>query len=85
MSDRIRNPSSRPGPLNEWRDVRFALSYEALKITGTSARLAISRIASAVSIAWAALSITQGPTMKASGLPPPTVIVPIETGFTTLF
>ena len=43
---RIRRPSSSPGPRNECRDVRLALSYEALKITGTCARAAISRIAS---------------------------------------
>jgi hypothetical protein len=63
-------------------DVRFALSYEALKITGTLQRDAISRMAAAVSKACDALSMTHGPRIKASGLPPPMDKDPIRTGFT---
>ena len=42
-----RSPSASPGPRNEPRDVRFALSYDALKMYGTPARRAMSRSASA--------------------------------------
>ena len=37
-----------------------------------------------MSSACAGLSMTHGPAMKASGLPPPTVNDPIWTGFTLL-
>jgi len=84
-SARIRRPASSPGPRKDFTEVRFALSYDALKMTGTPQRAAISRMAAAVSSVCAALSITQGPRMKASGLPPPTERDPILTGFTGLF
>ena len=64
---------------------RFALSYEALKITGTPQRPAMSRTTDAVSTACWALSITHGPAMKTSGCLPPTDRDPIWTGFTALF
>src|SRR4030095_1930793 len=83
-SARIRSPSSRPGPRNEAIDVRFALSYDALKTTATPQRAATSRMASAVSSACDSLSMTHGPRMKASGCPPPTENDPIRTGFTVL-
>src|SRR5438128_2394603 len=51
-------------------------------MTGTPQRVAVSRIAAAVSSACDALSMTHGPRMKASGLPPPTESDPIRTGFT---
>src|SRR5580765_1772175 len=82
MSARARSPASRPGPRNDVMEVLFALSKDALKMTGTSQRLAISRIAAAVSSACEALSMTHGPRMKASGCPPPTEKDPIRTGFT---
>src|SRR4051812_19114600 len=75
-------PSSRPGPRNDRTEVRFALSYEALKMNGTPARRVMSRSASAVSIACASLSITHGPAMSASG-PPPRLTPPTSTGETT--
>ena len=42
-----RRPASRPGPRNDVADVRFALSNDALKMTGTPQRWPISRIARA--------------------------------------
>ena len=62
-------PHRGPGPRNDVMEVRFALSKDALKMTGTPQRVAISRMAAAVSSACAALSMTHGPRMKASGLP----------------
>ena len=76
------NPASSPGPRNEEPDVRFALSYDALYTRGTPVRTAISRRASARSMAWAALSMTQGPAMNTSGRPPPMDSGPMLTGFT---
>src|SRR3954463_364430 len=76
---RTRTPSPRPGPRNEVSEVRFALSYEALKMYGTPHRAAISLIARARSIAWVSLSMTQGPAMRTSGRPPPMVIGPTVT------
>src|ERR671921_2000588 len=51
-------------------------------MNGTPARRAISRSASAVSIACASLSMTHGPAMSASG-PPPRLTPPTSTGDTT--
>src|SRR5262249_62118881 len=81
-SARPRSPASGPVPRNDAIEVRFALSYDALKMTDTPQRDAISRIAAAVSRACEALSITHGPRMNASGCPPPTEKDPIRTGFT---
>src|SRR5438874_4798236 len=69
---RIRRPSSRPGPRNDRIDVRFALSYDALKTNGTPARRVISTSRPARSRVCASLSITQGPAMSTNGIPPPT-------------
>src|SRR5213083_611682 len=81
-SARIWSPSLTPGPRNEDMDVRFALSYEALKMAGTPQRAVISRMAAAVSSACAALSMTHGPRINARALPPPTDTDPTRTGFT---
>src|SRR5262245_10977529 len=80
-----RRPASRPGPRNDDRDVRFALSYDALKIKDTPQRAVISLSAVARSSAWVALSMTQGPAISASGCPPPIAKPPMWTGLTTLF
>ncbi len=44
-SARIRRPSFSPGPRNDRPEVRFALSYDALKTHGIPARRAMSRTA----------------------------------------
>src|SRR5215831_15808557 len=75
---RTRTPSFRPGPRNEVPDVRFALSYDALKMNGTPARRVMSRSASAVSTACASLSMTHGPAMSVSE-PSPTRTLPAVT------
>src|SRR5829696_2753038 len=67
----MRSPSSTPGPRNERPDVRFALSYDALKINGTPARCAISCSRPASVAACCSLSMTHGPAMSTNGLPPP--------------
>ena len=41
----FRSPASSPGPRNDDSDVRLALSYDALKMSGTPSRAAISRSA----------------------------------------
>ena len=48
MPRSTRRPSVSPGPRNERFDVRFALSYDALKMNGTRSRLvmSVSRLAS---------------------------------------
>src|SRR4051812_40762300 len=76
---RTLTPSPRPGPRNDASEVRFALSYEALKMYGTPHRAAMALIARARSMAWLSLSMTQGPAMRTSGLPPPMVIGPTVT------
>src|SRR3954468_13551840 len=77
-----RTPSLNPGPRNDEPDVRFALSYDALKMKGTPARRVMSRSAIAVSMACASLSMTHGPAISASG-PPPRLTPPTSTGDTT--
>ena len=61
----------KPGPRNERTDVRLALSNDALKMTGTPHRAAMSRMARARPRACAGLSMTQGPAMRSRGRPPP--------------
>src|SRR6185503_3589258 len=78
-----RTPSASPGPRNDAPDVRFALSYDALKMKGTPARRVISRSARAVSMACASLSMTQGPAMS-TRLPAPMLTPPASTGTTRL-
>ena len=48
ISSKIFNPSSKPLPLKEEIDVRFALSKELLKIKGIFNRDTISLICSAI-------------------------------------
>src|SRR5262245_21992402 len=78
----VRSPSSSPGPRNDRIDVRFALSYDALKTNGTRARRAMSARRPASSIACEWLSMTHGPAMSTNGLPPPIVRSPSSSGFT---
>src|SRR5436190_13813733 len=73
-------PASSPGPRKERPDVRLALSNEALKITGTWHRAAISLMAIAMLSTCAGLSMTQGPAITASGDPPPIDSGPTRTG-----
>src|SRR4249920_1803584 len=82
ISASTRRPSSRPGPRKERPEVRFALSYDALKINGTRVRRAISTRRPARSSACASLSITQGPAISTKGLPPPIVMSPSCKGVT---
>src|SRR5262245_15542780 len=79
---RIRSPSARPGPRHDRPDVRFALSYDALKMNGTCTRPAIAARRLAISSAWLALSMTHGPPMKTNGWPAPMEMSPIWTGGT---
>ena len=53
-------------------DVRFALSNDALKISGTPQRRRCAPSARAMSSACDSLSMTQGPAMRTSGAPSPT-------------
>src|SRR5262245_48227527 len=71
-----RKPSSRPGPRKDRPDVRFALSYEALKMNGTRDRHAMSASCPARCVAPASLSITHGPAIRTNGLPPPIEMSP---------
>src|SRR6516225_11387191 len=68
---RIRKPSLRPGPRNAFADERFALSKEALKMQGTPASAAILETHSAIFRLCTSDSITHGPAIRNSGLPPP--------------
>src|SRR5678815_3138130 len=71
IAPRIFKPSTRPGPRNERIDVRLALSYDALKTSGTRVRCAISASRSASMLACVSLSMTQGPATSTKGWPPP--------------
>ena len=79
---RTRNPSTSPGPRNDSSDVRLALSYDALKISGTPTLRAMAFNARAVASAWSRLSMTQGPAMTTSGAPPPSGTFPSNTRVT---
>src|SRR5918997_5375809 len=78
MSLRICRPFSMPGPRNDLNEVRFALSYDALKISGIPQRDAIFATDSAIIEACSPLSITHGPAMSAMGAPPPMDTAPAE-------
>src|SRR4051794_21775735 len=78
-----RTPSTSPGPRNDAPEVRFALSYDALKMKGTPARRGISRSARAASVGCGSLSITPGPALG-TRLPPPMLTPPASTGTTPL-
>ena len=57
-----RRPSSSPGPRNERPDVRFALSYDALKMNGTPTRARdVGELGRRDRVACASLSMTHGP------------------------
>src|SRR6266478_2645811 len=66
---RIRSPSVKPGPRNEFTDDRFALSNDALNTYGTPASEAIFATRSAIIRACASDSITHGPAIKKKDLP----------------
>ena len=68
-----------PGPRNDFSDVRFALSYDALKMSGTPQRDAIFTSDSAIIDACASLSMTHGPAISARGAPPPRATAPAVT------
>src|SRR6266581_5697510 len=61
---RIHRPSLSPGPRKLRIDVRFALSYEALKINGKFSERATPLITSAMNRACFSLSITHGPAIR---------------------
>src|SRR5688500_13745692 len=79
MPERIFNPSSMPGPRNDRSDVRFALSYDALKMSGIPQRDATFASDSAIVDACASLSMTHGPAISARGAPPPMATAPAIT------
>src|SRR5687768_17809100 len=79
MPERTFKPSAMPGPRNDFNDVRFALSYEALKMKGTPHRAATFASDSAIIDACVSLSITQGPAISARGAPPPIGTLPAIT------
>src|SRR5262245_20079406 len=70
-ASRIRSPSARPGPRNDFADERFALSKEALKTYGMPIVRHSDTSACAMRIACSSLSMTQGPARNASGAPAP--------------
>src|SRR6266496_6714024 len=80
MAERISQPSRTLVPRNECTEVRFALSYEALKMKSTSADTQISAIFFAMRQTNFSDSITHGPRMKAGRLPP-MVTLPTRNGF----
>ncbi len=63
----ISSPFSMPGPLNEFKDVRLALSYDVLKIIGISSSSLICIKKRATSKVVASSSITQGPEIRKKG------------------
>ena len=73
--DRASLPAG-PGPRNDPPDVRFALSYDALKTYGTPARSRDVADRERRVDGVRSLSMTQGPAMRTSGLPPPIVSPP---------
>src|SRR5213594_5138412 len=80
MAERISRPSRTPIPRNDRTEVRFALSYEALKMKSTSSARQISAIFFAMRHTNFSDSITHGPRMNA-GRFPPIVTLPTRNGF----
>ncbi len=76
------SPFCQPGPRFESTEVRFALSYEALKTNGTCRRLQIDARSRAIAAVAAKLSTRQGPAMIASSRPPITLLSPTRTSLT---
>src|ERR1051325_3254868 len=68
-----------PTPREGFPDVRFALSKEHLKTSGTPTARATSRIRSAWRSTDSRLSITHGPAIKVNGRPAPIVRSPTLT------
>ena len=66
-----RKPSRMPGPRNDRFDVRLALSYDALNMSGMPTRVVMSTSASARPVACCSLSTTHGPAMRMIGWPGP--------------
>src|SRR5258708_39302326 len=65
----MRRPSLSPGPRKLLSEVRFALSYEALKTYGTLSLAAMALIEWAILSVWDSLSITHGPAIRKSSAP----------------
>src|SRR6185369_13504572 len=63
-SARICRPSFIPKPRNDLIDVRFALSYDALKTNFTRCAAAIFFNSVAMKKQWSLLSMTQGPAIR---------------------
>src|SRR5205823_8847140 len=80
MAERISEPSRTPIPRKERTEVRFALSYEALKMKSTFSAAQISAIFFAVRRTNFSDSITHGPRMNTGRLPP-MVTLPTRNGF----
>src|SRR6187397_2074287 len=74
-----RRPGTRPGPRYDSTDVRFALSNDALKISGTPDAAVMRTSSRAMSSACDSLSMTQGPAMRTSGAPSPSGTGPSDT------
>src|SRR5579862_9876138 len=60
----MRRPSVSPGPRKLRIDVRFALSYEALKMKGKFSDRVMPLMTSAMKSACFSLSITHGPAIR---------------------
>src|ERR1700730_9134461 len=80
MAARISHPSCTPTPRNERTEVRFALSYEALKIRSTSSFAQIFEISCAMRQTNFSDSITHGPRIN-GGCFSPIVALPTRKGF----
>jgi hypothetical protein len=74
------SPSWRPGPRNDLPEVRFALSNDALKTSGSPSRSAYPLSVSAMRSVRSCPSITHGPQIHRSGRPPPTSCGPYGDG-----
>src|SRR5260363_131367 len=71
-SARISSPASMPQPRNDSLELRFALSYEALKMNGSASAAQMSFNAPAISSAICRDSMTHGPAIKKKGRSSPT-------------
>src|SRR6266478_5749523 len=80
MAERTSHPSSSPIPRNERTEVRFALSYDDLKIRAISSAAQIAAIFLAMRQTNFFDSITHGPRINA-GRFPPMVTLPTRKGF----
>src|SRR6266516_2094982 len=83
MAERISQPSRTPIPRNERTELRFALSYEALKMKSTSSAEHTSSIFLAMRQTNFSDSITHGPRMNTGFLPSMTT-PPTHNGFDCL-